>query len=64
MHTSISIGKTHIHFKIRYKKHISEIKLKKTAPNSNFAKHVLENNYNIYFNSDLEELHTHNEKKN
>jgi len=31
------IGKTNRNFKTRYKEHISEIKFKKTAPNSNFA---------------------------
>ena len=56
------IGKTNRNFKIRYKEHISEIRLKKTVPNSNFAKHVLENNHNINFdiNTDLEILNTQN----
>jgi hypothetical protein len=44
------IGKTNRNFNTRYKEHISEIKLKKTNPNSNFAKHVLENNHSITFN--------------
>ena len=36
------IGKTSRNFKIRYKEHISEIKLKKSSLKSNFAKHVLD----------------------
>ena len=38
-----------INFKIRYKEHISEIKLKKSSPKSNFAKHVFECNKSIHF---------------
>ena len=43
------ICKTNRNFKTRYKEHISEIRLKKPVPNSNFAKHVLENNHNMNF---------------
>lgn len=39
------IGKTNKIFKTRYKEYISEIKLKKVSPNSNFAWRVLENNH-------------------
>jgi hypothetical protein len=41
------VGKTKINLKIRFKEHISEIKLK--YPNSNFAKHVLENKITIIY---------------
>lgn len=56
------IGKTNRDFNTRYKEHISEIKLKKKTPNSNFAKHVLENKHKINFdiNKDLEILNTQN----
>jgi hypothetical protein len=52
--------KTNINLKIRYKEHISEIKLKKIAPNLNFCKYILKNNYNIHYNikTDLEILNT------
>ena len=56
------IGKTNRNFKIRYKEHIFEIKLKKNFPNSIFAKHILKNNHKISFdiNKDLEILNTQN----
>lgn len=40
------------HFKIRYKEHIFEMRLKKMYHISNFAKHVLGNNHNITLSID------------
>lgn len=34
--------KTNRNFRTRYKEHISEIKLKKASPNSEFVRHILE----------------------
>jgi len=58
------IGKTFRNFKIRYKEHISEIKLKKSSPKSNFAKHVLECNHSIHFDigKDMNILHDQKNK--
>lgn len=43
------IYKTNRNFKTKHNQNISEIKLKKTTPNSNFVRHVKENNYNTNF---------------
>src|ERR1700678_4366730 len=58
------IGKTSRNFKLRYKEHTSEIKLKKSSPKSNFAKHVLECNHSIHFDigKDLNILHDQKNK--
>ena len=57
------IGKTSRNFKIRYKEHTSEIKLKKSSPKSNFAKHVLECNHSIHFDIGKNLNVLHDQKK-
>lgn len=56
------IHQTNGNFKIRFKEHISDIKFKKTIPNSKWAKFVFENNHyynNFEINKDSEILNTY-----